>query len=345
MRKHISKSGKIVECKAKNVCPLGTAVSGEKAAEKLQDFLNEKYTQEGKLEYSINNNIELTTLEAFERGKYIEQIVGMYVNNELTTEHIHKDKKTGNYTEERKKQHRQILDDIHEKYKDVPNNQKVLFSGGIPGAGKTTILNKIESMNPNFNVKDYAFVSCDDFKEELAERGMLPEVGGVAPMEISTLSHSEATLLSDTFMEECSSLGKNIIYDFTCKREDETMGRINKLLSHEYKEKDMQFVFVDIPINVAKDRTIYRYMTGMNKHIENPSHVGGRYMPDYVLNSYKSTTGKYSSVNAETLVILHEKMKDKGLPEPIVYDNSGSSPVELDFKKFAERYYSDKQLV
>ena len=87
VRKHISKSGKIVECKAKNVCPLGTAISVEKAEEKLKDSLNGKHTQEGKLEYYIEHNLKFNPDGAHERGLYLEKLVEMYVNNESTISH------------------------------------------------------------------------------------------------------------------------------------------------------------------------------------------------------------------------------------------------------------------
>lgn len=101
----------------------------------------------------------------------------------------------------------------------------------------------------------------------------------------------------------------------------------------------MQFFFVDIPIDVAKERTIFRYMNSMNSHLEDNKHVGGRYLPDYVLNSYKSKTGKYSSQNEETLIKIKENLGKNGLPDPIVYDNSGDSPVELEFNEFSKKYY------
>lgn len=72
--------------------------------------------------------------------------------------------------------------------------------------------------------------------------------------------------------------------------------------------------------------------------------VGGRYIPVYVLNSYGSTTGKYSSVNAETLIKIRDSLKDKELPDPIVYENSGSEPVKLDLHEFSKAYYSEKIL-
>lgn len=106
----------------------------------------------------------------------------------------------------------------------------------------------------------------------------------------------------------------------------------------------MQFVFVDIPLEVAEERANFRYFVGLNDGIQKEGHTGGRYLPKDVLYQNKSKTGKYSSVNAEAMLEVYNRNKDKGMPEPIVYDNSGNvlknpdyKPQRIDFKEFANR--------
>ncbi len=36
-------------------------------------------------------------------------------------------------------------------------------------------------------------INPDDIKEEMAKRGMIPEVGGLSPMEASDLVHEESS--------------------------------------------------------------------------------------------------------------------------------------------------------
>lgn len=107
----------------------------------------------------------------------------------------------------------------------------------------------------------------------------------------------------------------------------------------------MQIVFVDIPLEVAEQRAITRYSIGLNNAVDaKGDHVGGRYLPPDVLYSNKSKTGKYSSKNAEAVVSVYYHFEDKGLPKPIVYDNSGDSfadksykPIRIDFDEFSNR--------
>lgn len=332
-RFHINKNGEVKPCRAKKACPLGMAIAGENAKEELKEHLENQWTEDGKWESYIAIGREYTEDEAVQRGEFVNKTVGMLVLNEQTTEHLHKDPRTGTYTEERIKQHDEILKSFHSKFENIPSDGKVIFSAGLPGAGKTTVLGMLGEENKDLDMSNYAFVSSDDFKEEFAKRGMIPEVDGLTPMEASTLTHEESSYLADRFLKELSDKKKNIIYDFTCKKYDSTAERINTLKESGYQEKDMQFVFVDIPIDVAEKRTIKRYTSGLNRTVkENGYGIGGRYLPKDVLYDNKSRTGNFSSRNAEALLSVYETFKVNNMPEPIVYDNSGDNRVDKDYK-------------
>lgn len=345
MRYHISKSGKILPCKARNSCPLGTAVSGPGSKDSLDRYAEQKTTEMDKFNEYVESGRKYTKEEAAERGKFVNETVSMYIDNGLITSNIHRDKKTGEYTRARQKFHRKILDELHKKYEHIPSDGKVIFSAGLPGAGKTTVLNMLKDGQNGLDTKDYATVSSDDFKEIFAEKGMIPKIDGLHPMETSTLVHLESSYLADKFLKELGEKKKNIIYDFTCKDFKTTAGRMEILRKEGYEEKDMQIVFVDIPLEVAEQRAILRYSLGLNAAIKSKAnHIGGRYLPPDVLYSNKSETGKYSSKNAEAVVDVYSYFKEKGLPKPIVYDNSGDSfadksykPIQIDFDTFSNR--------
>lgn len=346
MRYHISRNGKTLPCRAKGACPLGTAVSGEGARESLLEYSKNRDTQKEKLARYEAEGIKFSNDEAAERGIYVNETVSILIDNGMITSKIYTDE-NGVYTKERQAMHRKLLDKLHDKYKDVPSDGKALFSAGLPGAGKTTVLNMLKEQDPNLDKANYAIVSSDDFKELFAEHGMIPEVEGLHPMEASTLTHEESSYLADEFLRELAEKKKNVIYDFTCKDFKTTAKRMGILTNAGYQEKDMQFVFVDIPLEVAGDRAIGRYSNGLNIAIapKKPGdEIGGRYLPPDVLYKNKSLTGKYSSKNAEALIKVYGHFSEKGMPKPLVFDNSGDSridssykPTKIDFDTFSNR--------
>lgn len=342
MKHHISTDGKVRPCRSKGPCPLGSSFDGKVHAVNYANIRNEEmekhdHNSENKKVYSIE--------EAKARGEFVNKTVTAQLINKKDTLSIYYNKDTREFEEKRAIAHREILDELHKKYENIPSEGKVVFSAGLPGAGKTTVLNMLKDGDEGVNVEEYATVSSDDFKEILADRGMIPKVKGLDPMEASTLVHGESSHLADQFLLELSQKNKNIVYDFTCKDFESTDRRMNVLKNSGYKENNMQFVFVDIPLETAEKRAIFRYTSGLNKKIESDGNgVGGRFLPPDVLYKNKSETGKYSSVNAEALLNVYNANKENNIPKPIVYDNSGDifsnpsyKPEKIDFDSFASR--------
>ena len=345
MRHHISKSGKVVVCKAENTCPLGTSVGGGDSKMDLKEYVLIKSDEDGRFEYNKENNLKYTLDEASKRGEYVDKTVAMYIQSQMITSKIHRDPITGEFTKERQELHNEILRDLHKKYESVPTDGKVIFSAGLPGSGKTTVLQMLKEEDPAYDMKNYLIVSSDDMKEEFAKRDMIPKIEGLSQMEASTLAHEESSYLADRFLEEASTKNKNIIYDFTCRNFDITSKRMGTLIDSGYEVKDMQFVFVDIPLETAQERALIRYRNGLNESVSpDGDPIGGRYLPPYVLETNRSRTGVYSSKNAEALLAVKSVYDSSGLPDPIVYDNSGNSfenpeykPTKVNFEEFKNR--------
>ena len=338
---HLSRDGKVRPCRSKGVCPLGNSFPEKGHAE---SFATLKAKQTEIYESTIEKENTYSMEEALQRGQFVDEAVSAQLRNNRDTKSIYFDNDKGEYVKERQLLHREILDSLHDKYKNVPSEGKSVFSAGLPGAGKTTVLKMLKDSPEGIDMKDFATVSSDDIKEIFAEKGMIPEVDGLSEMESSTLVHQESSHLADKFLGELAEQNKNVIYDFTCKNYESTAIRIDTLKNSGYEEKDMQFVFVDIPLETAEERANFRYADGLNKGLKEEGHTGGRYLPKEVLYKNKSKTGKYSSKNAEALLEVYNANKDNGMPEPIVYDNSGNSyadssykPQRLDFNEFASR--------
>lgn len=329
---HISRSGKVAICKAKQNCPLGTYFDNKGEA---NSFLETSMSEDLKLKTYREEEREYTIEDAAQRGIYVNKVVSGLSKNKKDSHSLYYDEEKGRYKREREKAHEAILEDFHKNFEHIPSEGKSVFSAGLPGAGKTTVLNMLTEED-GVKPSEYAIVSSDDFKEALAARGMIPKVEGLDPMEASTLVHKESSYLADKFLSQLAAKNKNIIYDFTCKDVKSTSNRMSILEKQGYSLENMQFVFVDIPLEVAQERAIGRYHYGLNNEKD-----GGRYLPPEVLELNRSKTGKYSSVNAEALNEVYRLNKDKGLLTPIVYDNSGDkrkdpsyNPTKINYEDF-----------
>lgn len=340
MKYHISKDGRPRPCRSKGPCPLGSNFDSKNGAFKYSE---DKNGQDSIMKDKISSKTKFTQDEAADRGIFVNTTTVSWLKNGKDTKTMFYNEKKGEFTKERAKAHREMLDELHKKYENIPSDGKVIFSAGLPGAGKTTVLNMLNETD-GIEVDQYATVSSDDFKEMLAERDMIPHIPGLDRMEASTLVHEESSYLADKFLKELSEKNKNVIYDFTCKNPETASERISLLQEDGYEEKDMQFVFVDIPLEVAKDRAIGRYMYGLNNSVDNEDKIGGRFLPPAVLERNISKTGNFSSVNAESLIEVFKRNESKGMPKPIVYDNSGDNrkdpsykPTKIDFDGFSKK--------
>lgn len=342
-RYHINSKGEVVICTAKENCPLGgqhftnpneaihyaDQINEAVVSSKLpEDLARMEYIERDIYRHKYNHDETYSMQEALKRGAFVEQRVeyARKVEN-LDTHNLYFDPDIDDYIPERKKLHDKLLREVLEKYKDVPCEGKVFMSGGISGAGKTTMLSRM-----GINLDNYATVSSDDFKELLAREGAIPEVSGLTPMEASSLVHEESSHLAERLLLNLANKKKNLIYDFTMKSEQTTMKRIVTLNGFGYQNKDIKLVFVDVPLTTSKDRAKTRYMTGLNNF-----DLGGRWLPAYVSDKQKAKTNLFNTVNAETVVSIGSKRESLGLPEPIIYDNSDNG-IRVDFEEFKKGY-------
>lgn len=334
MKYHIKKNGDIGVCSAQiRPCPIGGPESHfdnkEDAFQALEDryglstdhqrdlFVEKKQKQE-----------KFSTLEANDRARYVEELTSIALADGQSSMDQFFDKNYNMWTDERVELHEKLLSAMALKYSNVPKDGKVIISGGLPGAGKTTVLTRNLGLDLSETTPAYATISSDDFKEMIAEEGMVPEIDGLTPMEASTLVHLESSYLADELLNRMTQNKTNIIYDCTCKNVKSTQRRIGTFMNKGYKDKDIQLVFVDIPMNISHERAKYRYKEGLNNN-----RIGGRYVPPTTIDLCKPKNKKHNSKNAETILKLSADDKFE-MPTPIVFDNSGDQPIQLNFNEF-----------
>lgn len=357
-RFHIGKNGPS-ECNANEIpCPLlkegaphfegpDAKINAEKWYDKAMD--SEKFKSIRKRDQNTNSSIrkeiaelnkvweraklekrKLTQREASERHLKVEKILEILEKNDYSTERKFSFVDEGGdtiYTDERRRQHAEIISELLNRAKNVPAEGKVVISGGLGGAGKSTVLKD----HVGLDTSKYVTINPDDIKEIMAENGMIPVIKGLSPMEVSPLAHEEASYISKLLEDKISKTKRNIIVDVTMSNEKSVKRRLKKLYAAGYKSFDA--VFVDIKPETSLMRGRSRYHKGMNSYMENEGY-GGRILPEQVVMAQVPDNKFFNSKNAEVLISCYDD--ELFTSKPRVFDNNkdGGKPLEIDYDEF-----------
>lgn len=161
----------------------------------------------------------------------------------------------------------------------------------------------------------------------MAERGALPKIEGLSPMEASDLAHEESSYLAKQLAQVAYKYGKNVIWDITMSSQSSVESRINDLRNAGYS---IEGVFVDIPVEKSVDRAGERYRRGHESY-RNGEGFGGRYVPPEVIRG--NVDSAWNSKNRRTF----EELKSE-FNRWRVYDNSvdGRAPILTGSSDFKE---------
>lgn len=196
----------------------------------------------------------LTDLEHADQVAKVRDLLHKAVAEGLDTESRYvtdPDKET--WARERRVGHDAIIADMYTAAADVPCEQRAILAGGLPGAGKTTVLEQYAGVDRS----QYLTINPDDVKKELAKRGMIPGVPGLSPMEASELVHEESSHIAKQLALRAMQEGKNVIWDITMSSKESTEKRITDLRTFGYSH--VEAIFVDIPPEVSIGRTDTRH--------------------------------------------------------------------------------------
>jgi predicted kinase len=200
----------------------------------------------------------------------------------------------------------------------VPCERRAILAGGLPGAGKTTVLEQ----HAGIDRSQYLTINPDEIKSEMAKRGMIPEVAGLTPMEASDLVHEESSYVAKQFALRATASGKNIIWDITMASRKSTERRISDLRAAGYAR--VEGIFIDIPVDVGIHRSVARHREGHDSYRAGHG-PGGRFVPAEVIGSQADPD--WGSRNRRTF----EQVKPQ-LDVWLLCDNSvdGRAPVLVD---------------
>lgn len=189
---------------------------------------------------------------------------------------------------ERVAQQRKIADELYARGEHVPNEGDALFTGGLPGAGKTTALNQ----NQDIDATRYLVLNSDDAKEKLCEYGMIPEVEGLAPMEAAELVHEESAHIAGMVAERAAAERKNVIWDTAMGSFESLDARLSVLREAGYGDRTA--LFLDVPIEVSLQRIDQRHRQGYEK-FRNGDLCEGRHVMASVIET--QVDSEYTSLN------------------------------------------------
>lgn len=335
------KQGEWVQCRAQTpaTCPLGGAhFATPEAAEAYEEDLNEAlyYTHtntiplgvkvEEDFQYAYTTKTTLNSQQIAERTQYAEAALKTAIKHRLTTDNLYGtrlDDGTIIWDTDRMQQHENIINSIMSN-PNITYEGEAIFSGGLGGAGKTTVLKN----HVGVDTSEYVEVNPDDVKEIMAQRGMIPQVAGLTPMECSTLVHEEASYISKVVMARAAQRRANIIVDGVMSNTESVKNKIRLLQGNGYKR--LRCVFVDIAPAVSSQRAIFRYQQGMEEYTQNHVGEGGRYLPAFVNRANTPTDPRFKSGSAENVTNMVGLFTEK----PVIYDNEGTSPQRITWEEF-----------
>jgi len=215
----------------------------------------------------------LTDAEHAEHVTQVKERLDKARADGLATELLHTtDPDHEQWAEERTVMHDSIIADLYGAAADVRCERRAILAGGLPGAGKTTVLEQ----HAGIDRSQLLVINPDQIKEEMAKRGMIPEVDGLTPMEASDLVHEESSYIAKQLALRAMPEGKNVIWDITMSSRESTERRIDDLRAADYSRVDG--IFVDIPVDVAIRRSDARHREGHDDYRDGHG-LGGRFVP------------------------------------------------------------------
>jgi predicted kinase len=186
------------------------------------------------------------------------------------------DKRSEVWSYDRRLLHDDLVHSLYAKASDVPCDGHAIVAGGLPGAGKTTVLTR----HAGIDLTAFLTVDPDLIKAEMAQRRLIPQINGLTPMEASRLAHEEASHVAKRLAHRAHADGRNVIWDVTMSNTQTCAARIGALQAAGYTR--VEAVFVDIPVGLSVSRADARHRQGHDEYRAGIG-LGGRFLAQEVI--------------------------------------------------------------
>jgi hypothetical protein len=170
---------------------------------------------------------------------------------------------TGKYSEDRTAQQEALVRDILSKSK-AKHGMRMLFMGGMPGAGKSYWLASAAGKKVVGDLADWLVVDPDGIKAKMAEAKMLPDYRSLELRdegEATALIHEESSHIANMLAAAAEASGTNVIFDITLNSPDAFKKRVAQATSVG-GDYHTTLVFVDSTPAESLQRASERYMSG-----------------------------------------------------------------------------------
>ncbi|QDH91732.1 hypothetical protein SEA_PHRAPPUCCINO_57 [Mycobacterium phage Phrappuccino] len=264
----------------------------------------------------------LSDSEYYARVRQVMDQVDNARRSGQTTNKLHAGPMAG-YSLPRYIQQQQLLNDAWKELgENVPRNRHGLIVGGLPGSGKSTVLDnhaEIEGVGP---VKgNFLRIDPDYFKEQMGKRGMTPQIEGLSPLETAALIHDESTDLAHRLAHRAYQEGTNVAWDGTLRYPG--TDKIEDFKKHGYTPHG---IFVDLPLDASVQRAQERYRRGHEGYVAGTNPLGGRLVPEDYIRSSASPQPGFNSINRKNF----EDMRAHFATPAQVWDSTDLPPRRLE---------------
>jgi len=179
-------------------------------------------------------------------------------------------------------------------------NKQIWVTGGLPGAGKSSVLEHREAF-PGGTVR----IDSDKIKT------MLPEYEGWN----AALLHEESSAIVQELFRRSTSEGRDMVYDATLKTTSKAEELMSGLGNMNY---DVNVIYVDIPMAMSMERAINRFVN-----------EGGRYVsPMYIATHDSKNVRTLSEIRDNVTSWEHWDNSQPAGQEPTLLATGGKKNIE-----------------
>jgi predicted kinase len=152
----------------------------------------------------------------------------------------------------------------------IPCERKAVLAGGLPGANTAGALTQA-----GIDASRYMTISIDAILAEMAERGLIPHVDGLSPLEAADLVHAEAQFLAKRLGLRALADGRNVIWDISFASQHAVESWI---AAHRRAGYTIHAIFAELSIEESVRRSAARRRRGHDEYRQRRGY-GGRFIP------------------------------------------------------------------